>query len=238
MASALFAAAQAHASLVSISSLDTGAGQYDANNGAVLTDPNWTVSLLSSSDHETPPGGNPNGAAYLVPNNIGFPFGYWAPNDTTSSWLTYSTPTQVGGDNTSGMYQYQLTFTPANSGVVNVSWLSDNGSWLYVNGGGYNNVQIGSKPGTDYSTFQTWNTPVGFNVTAGTQYTVDLDVFNAPQGYGNPTGGRVEFTGDVSVDPVDSPSAVPEPATLISGALMLLPFGASLVRILRRNQPA
>jgi hypothetical protein len=30
--------------------------------------------------------------------------------------------------------------------------------------------------------------------------------------------------------------AVPEPATLISGALMLLPFGASALRILRRNR--
>jgi hypothetical protein len=33
-------------------------------------------------------------------------------------------------------------------------------------------------------------------------------------------------------------SAVPEPATLISGVLMLLPFGASLVRILRKCRAA
>jgi hypothetical protein len=33
-------------------------------------------------------------------------------------------------------------------------------------------------------------------------------------------------------------TAVPEPSTLISGALLLLPFGASLCRILRRNQTA
>jgi hypothetical protein len=30
--------------------------------------------------------------------------------------------------------------------------------------------------------------------------------------------------------------AVPEPATLIAGALMLLPFGASTIRVLRRNR--
>jgi hypothetical protein len=29
---------------------------------------------------------------------------------------------------------------------------------------------------------------------------------------------------------------VPEPATIIAGALLLLPFGASTVRILRRNR--
>jgi hypothetical protein len=33
-------------------------------------------------------------------------------------------------------------------------------------------------------------------------------------------------------------SAVPEPTTLIAGALLLLPFGASTLRILRRNRVA
>jgi hypothetical protein len=33
-------------------------------------------------------------------------------------------------------------------------------------------------------------------------------------------------------------AVVPEPATLISGVLMLLPFGASTLRILRRKQSA
>ena len=32
--------------------------------------------------------------------------------------------------------------------------------------------------------------------------------------------------------------AVPEPATMIAGALLLLPFGASTLRILRRNRAA
>jgi hypothetical protein len=40
------------------------------------------------------------------------------------------------------------------------------------------------------------------------------------------------FIGNVSM------TAVPEPTTLISGALMLLPFGASTLRILRRNRAA
>jgi hypothetical protein len=31
---------------------------------------------------------------------------------------------------------------------------------------------------------------------------------------------------------------VPEPATMIAGALLLLPFGASTLRILRRNRAA
>jgi len=81
MTSAVFVAAQAHASLINITSLDTGAGFYNVNNGlgpnfAAVVDPNWTVSLLSPDPaDQTPLGGTPTGNAYLVPNNIGFPFG-------------------------------------------------------------------------------------------------------------------------------------------------------------------
>jgi hypothetical protein len=32
-------------------------------------------------------------------------------------------------------------------------------------------------------------------------------------------------------------SAIPEPSTVIAGALLLLPLGVSMVRILRRNRP-
>jgi hypothetical protein len=242
MACALVVARQACGSIGfdSISSLDTGVSTV--NVGGVVVDANWTVCLLSGGTvnpavamlNGTAQGGAPSGGASMGPNNIGFPFGYWIPNTTTSSWLTYTTPTPVGGDMTGGTYQYQVTFTAANSGVVDVSWLSDNGSWLYVNGN-----LIGSKgsvtdSGSDFSPFNLWNQGLSFGVTKGTLYTVDLDVFNAPQGYGNPTGGRVEFTsGGVQFN---SLSAVPEPTTLISGALMLLPFGTSALRILRRNR--
>jgi len=34
------------------------------------------------------------------------------------------------------------------------------------------------------------------------------------------------------------PAPVPEPTTLIAGALLLLPFGASTLRMLRRNRTA
>jgi hypothetical protein len=237
MASALFVAAQAYGSIDiidinNISSLDTGA--KTVNVGGVLVDANWTVSMLSGGS----PPGTLTGSTYVV-NNAGFPFGYWVPNDSRSSWLTYSTPTQVDGDMSGGTYRYQLTFTAANDGVIDVRWLSDNSSWLYITGGIYNKTLIGTKPSplnnnpNDTSPFESWNSPTELNMTAGTQYTVDLDVFNALQSYGNPTGGRVEFT-EVS----DSPVAVPEPATLITGALLLLPFGASTLRILRRKQVA
>jgi hypothetical protein len=37
---------------------------------------------------------------------------------------------------------------------------------------------------------------------------------------------------------VSGVSAVPEPTTMIAGALLLLPFGASTLRILRKKQTA
>lgn len=182
-----------------ISSLNTGAGYYAANNGAVIVDPNWTVSLLSTNPPgQTPPEGIPNGKAYLVPNplfesNIGYPINTsWIPNDSTSTWITYSTPTQLGGDSTNEIFQYQLTFKAVTGGVVGINFTSDNNAQLYVNG-----VFIGAGP-TENS-FATWlSTPYQITVTAGATYVVDLDVQNAILPLSNPTGARVEFTGDVN----------------------------------------
>ena len=44
------------------------------------------------------------------------------------------------------------------------------------------------------------------------------------------------FTGDVAANAVSNP--VPEPTTMIAGALLLLPFGASTLRIVRKNRMA
>jgi hypothetical protein len=46
------------------------------------------------------------------------------------------------------------------------------------------------------------------------------------------------LNGAVSLDDNVITVPVPEPGTLITGALMLLPFGASTLRILRRRQVA
>jgi len=224
MAAALMMAAQAYASL-NISSMDTGA--TTVVGGTV--DANWTVSLLSGG----PQPGPLTGLAYVVPNGSTYSAnggtyalvpGAWLANDSTSSWISYyNLPTLP--DETDETMQYQLRFDAAGGGSVNVSFLSDNTGTLIVNG-----VTIGNN-GSASSTFGDWTT---FTVNLNTGLnTIDLDVNNLPQSanptWGNPTGGRLEFSGSVNVSPV------PEPATLISGALLLLPFGASTLRILRRK---
>jgi hypothetical protein len=120
---------------VNISALNTGAGLYSANNiPAVLTDPNWTVTLLSTDPiGQTPPGGFPTGTTYLVPNqeiNINapyptFPFNSWVANNATSCWLTYADPQNTngwftGGDTTEGVYRYQLVFNAPSGNAFNL----------------------------------------------------------------------------------------------------------------------
>jgi hypothetical protein len=215
-----------------ISALDTGAGSYAINNGAVLVDPNWTVTLLGTDPAgQTPPGGIPTGAAYLVPNSAGFPFdGFWLANSATSSWITYATPTPVGTDETDGTYQYQVTFTAANSGALGINFLGDNLDSLSING-----EDLGSNPGH----FSAWlATPLTYDVSAGTIYTVDLDVLNNARGSsGDPTGARVEFSGNINIGAV--PGSVPEESSLlVNAALLALPFGAGIYRKMRKFRTA
>jgi hypothetical protein len=225
----LCACACATAQAEDISALDTGAGLYGVNTGAVIVDPNWTVTLLGTDPiGEIPPGGIPTGPAYVVPNSSVFPFdGFWLANTATSLWLTYATPTPVGADTTDATYQYQLTFTAANTGQIGINFLDDNSGTLFIN-----DVDIGSNPGT----FGAWLTkPLSYDVTGGTTYTVDLDVVNAAREQLDPTGARVEFSGDVNVDG----AAVPEESSsLINGALLALPFGAGILRKMRKHRTA
>jgi len=226
----LCAVACASAQGQSISKLDTGAGLYSANTGAVIVDPNWTVSLLGTVPAgKTPPGGIPTGAAYLVPNT-GFPIGSsWLANDATSTWLTYATPTPVGADTTRDTFQYQMTFTAGNSGLLGINFLGDNTDELIING-----EDLGSNPGQ----FHTWlATPISYAVTEGTTYVVDLDVYNAPRDDSqDPTGARVQFTGDIVTG---ASASVPEESSMIvNAALLALPFSAGLIRKLRKNRAA
>jgi len=220
----------AHANL---SSLDTGATQIGGPGGAVI-DANWTVALLSAAapPPEEIPIGGPAGPAFVVPNNVAtFPdlFNYWVPNGPSSSWLTYSTPTQTGPDYSGGLYLYQLKFDVANAGAVSISFLSDNSSQLSLNG-----VTIGANGDPNNianlagNTYSQWTTVNG-TLNAGLN-TLDLLVYNYPYPAYNPTGARVELTGN------ETP--VPEASTMLAGALMLLPLSVSAVRIIRKNVSA
>jgi hypothetical protein len=190
--------------------LNTG---RDANSDYI--DDNWKLVSIEPSN---PPGNESLPNAYLTTAHTGFPFGSWVANNNVSSWITYSNPLYVAGDSGRN-FTYRLEFF-SSGGIVPVRWLSDNSSTLKLD-----NVVVGTK-GT--ATYTSWGTPLNLNLGSG-MHTLDLIVFNAGQGSGNPTGARVEFVGGIPV---------PEPTTMIAGALLLLPFGASTLRILRKKRVA
>jgi hypothetical protein len=241
---ALLGAAQVRAQI------NTGAGLYGDAAGTV--DPNWTIAEISQNT--PPPAGQlPGGTvavsvagagvyqtanvgnAYLVPNNSvkgdGNPLfqspaennGPWVDNSSVSSWISYSTPFYAGPDMENEVLQYQTSFTAASTGLLPISYATDNVGTFYVTQDGGSAAVVSTDP-SQFGSFTSFN----LAVTAGVVYHVDLDVNNAPDANSNPTGADVQF-GII---------AVPEPTTVISGVLMLLPFGASTLRILRRRQVA
>jgi hypothetical protein len=62
--------------------------------------------------------------------------------------------------------------------------------------------------------------------------------YTAPLPPLNFIGGNYDLGGSLEVEFDYTATAVPEPTTVISGALLLLPFGASTLRILRKKQTA
>lgn len=86
-------------------------------------------------------------------------------------------------------------------------------------------------------------TSVAFNNWGGALTDGSVDIWNNSPGSLGTSLSSPNFTGPSTSWPWSVPvfgagtlNAVPEPTTIISGVLMLLPFGASTLRILRRNR--
>jgi hypothetical protein len=218
----ILAALSNEARAQSLALLDTGAGQYSNNNFGIssstyLKDPNWTVSLVSINSGQTPPGGDPTGTAYLVPNDgtlvngdSTYPFGgYWTPNNSTSCWISYSDPTQVGSDYTNDVFQYQLTFKALSSGTVTGSYLTDNTAVFDVNG-----VQISSNSNLGVNSTYSTATDFSFSAVANSIYKIDVIVDNT-NGGPNATGADVQLSGIQA-------AVIPEPSCWM---LLLLSLG-------------
>jgi hypothetical protein len=66
----------------------------------------------------------------------------------------------------------------------------------------------------------------------------DMQVLRAYADFGAATGSGV-VVGSVDINSITvGPVPVPEPTTMIAGALLLLPFGATTLRMLRKNRAA
>lgn len=200
-------------------------------NGVTYADNNWTVTTATGSAT----GGAYSGAAFLAENGggstSGFPFisPFWTPDNATSSWITYGTPLN-NAPQAGASYVYSDMFTAAATSTLTLRWLSDNESSLSILDLNTSiTTPIGFIPISGNSPLNVWSQFYTFSLVAGQQYDIMINVTNDPAiNFGaNPTG--VRFEGSVSV---------PEPTTVVAGALMLLPFGIGAVRSLRKDRSA
>ena len=65
---------------------------------------------------------------------------------------------------------------------------------------------------------------------------IALNLFNGP--YATTVQNYNLNQDQLAINPDFTPTPIPEPTTMIAGALLLLPFGASTLRILRKNRAA
>ena len=167
-----------------------------------------------------PNGGSPN--AFVVINGQ-FPFPPWLADSSTSKWIgPIANQSNFNAEPAAGNYTYRLTFTCADSisgtcasTSLSGNWTSDNIGTILFNGG---SGGVSGSPDMSLSSF----TPFGISgLVVGTN-TLDFVVNNAGS-TATATGLRVEVAANVS--------GVPEPSTMMLGAIGLLAVG-----LLRRRR--
>jgi hypothetical protein len=192
-----------------------------ANTGVDVlggVDSNWNVSSTLGSGP----------ASLATPSNV-WPFspnGPWVADDTTSSWITYSSPLDLNAP--AATYTYTENFTLMSAETLAVRFLSDNESTLsYLENGNQTIIAAKGSP-YDTSTFSMWSPYYDINLSSG-NYTFQIVVNNdfSSDVNGNPTGVRFEEYEVVS--------PVPEPASLVTGVLVLIPLCIGLLRGMRKE---
>lgn len=188
---------------------DTGVDASGASLAGGSVDPHYTLG---------------SGSAIVV--NEGFPIPPWldysAPNGD-SRWVSINSS---GGGGTDASYTYVTTFTVGSAAGLTLSgkWSGDNDSDVFLNGNliGHQNFSDGGL--NSFQHYNSFNTSLLANGVNTLEFVVHNGYVPAQGGDAGPFGLRVE-----------SLSVVPEPTTVIAGALLLLPFGASTIRSLRKR---
>jgi hypothetical protein len=144
--------------------------------------------------------------------------GSWVANGPTGQWID---PSTSGGSPTDPNGFTYFTRTITGTGSINLQFATDNAGALVING-----VVVAQTQGwatqTDTADYETWVSYSG-TLNPGVN-TIEFEVNNL----GGPAGLIVEGT--------FTATPVPEPTTVISGALLLLPFGASALQVLRKRK--
>jgi hypothetical protein len=216
-------------------------GIYRFNtSGSGIPDPYWSVclspaGLLDGSTHQynilpfsaANPGIYPSAWAWGV---VGITPQYWGINNAAYLWNKYG----MGIVNNTGSIGYQNQRAAALEFAV---WTALYNSMGYGQLGGSAwsapTGQMGSATRHDstlywYNTYLNALTTSGLNHAVYTGNVLESTIADSPN---NPnSGGSQEF--------LLLGTPVPEPATMVAGALLLLPFAASTLRFVRRNRAA
>lgn len=211
-AAALLLAVSAQANIIELWNTGVDSTGTSLSDGA--TDPHYTLT--------TKPAGEA-GTVTVLTSAGGFPIPPWLGDSTISAWIG------LGSNAKNGTYIYETTFDLTglipSTASISGRWSTDNdGIKILLNG-----VDTGA-PATSFTQFSAGYAT--FTISSGFQPGVNTLAFwvnngNADYPNGSPTGVRVEMHGTAA--------PVPEPTTVIAGALLLLPFGVSTMRILRRK---
>jgi hypothetical protein len=165
--------------------------------------------------------------------------------------LTISTPNLSASENIDGFYLNfnssldvtKLSFTgfTVNSGTVNTPTPSTGANGFKADGDGFYDIKLAFTPGGTAGAFGAGES-VTYTISSsqGNISSLDFDFFSSPGGGAGTWAAAAHIQNTVGGVTSDSGwiGAVPEPSTVIAGALLLLPFGASAVRIVRRNRGA
>lgn len=182
--------------------------------GVAGTDPNWFLQIYTTpyTGGEASWYGNRLNMEPYLANNLGS-----TPANQWNTWSTASGPNQLTVNDTGGMsgnygYYGQPTLADIQNGAINWSTLNSPGA--VDKSIDYSQMDI---LGIVLSTGSGW--AKGFN---GLVDNVQIDA-----------GAKGSVTYDL-----EGAAVVPEPSTYVSGALLLLPFGLSTLRMMRKSRKA
>jgi len=143
---------------------------------------------------------------------------------TTTGPLTLLTGNAVSGD---GLYGYNITAVTGERNGYAIT-IQPNPAFPGTS----------TSPNNYYDNALVVNPNGSFDVNGLNFYSADGNIYNLSTGNTPVGGGYYDTisTASVAGTPVTlTLTAVPEPTTMVAGALLLLPFGASTLRVLRRR---
>jgi len=189
-------------------------------NSAGVSLPNGSAEIHYSLIAPVPAGSTTS--LEVVTSAGGFPIPPWLGDSTISAWISPANRNGIDpDDDPAGTYTYRTTFTlPAfTTASITGQWATDNtGGSILLNG-----VATANPPSPGFTSFTSFTISSGF--VTGTN-TLDFVVTNLPATSTNPTGLRVELTGQFA--------PVPEPTTICTWLGVALIFSAGCHRRRRR----